>query len=85
MSPRPSSWRVLPNGNVLPLTDTQDLLLDMVPVVEDMLDACDALGAMIAKSAQTRQEARDLIVRSRRQRLELHLIRGNGGRPDGHC
>jgi hypothetical protein len=56
------------------LSRTQELLLDMVPVVEDLVLVCAQLESIQLEAAQTRQEARELVVRSRRQRLGLRLL-----------
>jgi hypothetical protein len=69
-----SSWYLLPNGKLLPLTTTQELLVELVPVIEDLAVAQQQLQSAIAQSAQARDEARRLIVRSRRQRLNLHVV-----------
>ena len=70
----PNSWFLDPCGTLRPLTATQDLLIELVPVVEDMTDACQQLRVAIAECAPTRDEARRLVVRSRRQRLGLQLV-----------
>ena len=69
-----TSWYVLPSGKLQALTRTQDLLVELVPVVEDLCDACEQLRYAMAESVQTRQEARRLIVRARRQRLALQVV-----------
>jgi hypothetical protein len=69
-----TSWYVLPSGELRTLTRTQDLLVELVPVVEDLCAACEQLRCVIAESEQTRQEARRLIVRARRQRLALQVV-----------
>jgi len=71
-----TSWRALPGGHLVALSRTQELLLDMSPVVEDLLIACAQLKCTWIEIAQTRREARELVIRSRRQRLGLHLIQG---------
>jgi len=69
-----ASWRALPNGDLVALSRTQELLLDMVPVVEDLALVCVQLKCLRMEAAQTRQEAHELVVRSRRQRLGLRLL-----------
>jgi len=69
-----SAWYLLPSGKFLPLTTTQDLLVDLAPVVEDMTVACRQLQGAMTESIQTLAEARRLILRSRRQRLDLHVV-----------
>jgi hypothetical protein len=69
-----SSWYLLPSGKLQKLTRTQDLLVELKPVVEDMAVACQQLRLATAACAQTRNEARRLIVRARRQRLGLRLL-----------
>jgi len=69
-----TSWYLLPNGKLQALTRTQDLLVELVPVVQDMSAACEQLRRAMAESVQIRQEARGLIVRARRQRLGLHIV-----------
>jgi len=69
-----SSWYLLPNGKLMPLTSTQDLLVELVPVVEDMTVAYQQLLNVLAESLQRRDETRRLLVRSRRQRLDLQLV-----------
>jgi hypothetical protein len=73
-----TSWYVLPTGRLMTLTTTQDLLVDLAPVVEDMSIACQQLQCVVAESIQTRDEARRLIIRSRRQRLGLELVTEGG-------
>jgi hypothetical protein len=68
------SWYLLPSGQLLPLTTTQDLLVELVPVVEDMAAARERVRSAVADCTQTGDEARRLIVRSRRQRLDLRLV-----------
>ena len=74
------SWQVLPEGRLVPLTTTQDLLCDMVPLVEDMVVLAQELRSTIAQCAKTRAETHALVVRSRRQRLGLGLVKNRGGR-----
>jgi hypothetical protein len=69
-----SSWYLLPNGKLMPLTSTQDLLVELVPVVEDMTVAYQQLLSVVAESVQRLDETRRLLVRSRRQRLDLQLV-----------
>jgi hypothetical protein len=69
-----ASWRALPSGHLVALSRTQELLLDMGPVVEDLVLVCVQLKCISMEAAQTRQEARELMVRSRRQRLGLRLL-----------
>jgi hypothetical protein len=69
-----NSWYVLPNGKPMALTATQDLLVELVPVVEDMTIACQRLRCALAESVRRLEETRRLIIRSRRQRLDLQLI-----------
>ena len=71
-----TSWHALPGGHLVALSRTQELLLDMSPVVEDLLIACAQLKCTWIEIAQTRREACELVIRSRRQRLGLHLIQG---------
>lgn len=74
--PEPPSWYLLPSGELTPLTTTQALLLDLAPVVEDTMAAYQDLKVALARARYTTTQARELIVRSRRQRLELRLIKG---------
>lgn len=69
-----TSWRALPSGHLVALSRTQELLLDMGPVVEDLVLVCVQLKRIWVETAQTSQEARELVVRSRRQRLGLRLL-----------
>lgn len=69
-----ASWRALPGGHLVALSRTQELLLDMVPVVEDLVLVCAQLKCIRVEAAQTRREAHELVVRSRRQRLGLRLV-----------
>jgi len=71
-----TSWHALPGGHLVALSRTQELLLDMSPVVEDLVIACAQLKWTWIEIAHTRREARELVIRSRRQRLGLHLIQG---------
>jgi hypothetical protein len=68
------SWYLLPNGQLLPLTTTQDLLIDLVTVGEDMAAARERARRTAADCARTEDEAHRLLVRSRRQRLQLRLV-----------
>jgi hypothetical protein len=80
-----SSWYLLPTGKLQKLTRTQDLLVELKPVVEDLIVAYQQLRLATAACARTRGEARSLIVRARRQRLGLRLL-ANGdstGSPSG--
>ena len=69
-----ASWRALPSGHLVALNRTQELLLDMLPVAEDLVVVSVQLKCIGMEAAQTRQEARELVVRSRRQRLGLRLL-----------
>ena len=69
-----NSWYVLPNGKLVALTTTQELLVELRPVVEDMRVACQRLHCILVESVQGREEARRLLIRSRRQRLDLQLV-----------
>jgi len=69
-----ASWRALPSGHLVALSRTQELLLDMAPVVEDLVFVCHQLNDIQMQVSQTRDEAHELVVRSRRQRLGLHLL-----------
>jgi hypothetical protein len=69
-----ASWQALPSGHLVALSRTQELLLDMEPVVEDLVLVCVQLKCIQREVSQTRLEARDLVVRSRRQRLGLRLL-----------
>jgi len=69
-----ASWRALPSGHLVALSRTQELLLDIEPVVEDLAILCIQLKWIRKEVAQTRREARELVVRSRRQRLGLRLL-----------
>jgi hypothetical protein len=62
----------------MPLTTTEDLLVELVPVVEDMTVAYQQLRCAMAEAVQRRDEARRLLVRSRRQRLDLQLVTNDG-------
>ena len=75
-TPESPSWYVLSSGELLPLTTTQALLVDLAPMVEDMNAAYLDLKLAVAESVQMRNEARELIVGSRRQRLDLRLYKG---------
>jgi hypothetical protein len=70
----PNSWYALPNGTLLPLRQTQDRLIELVPVVEDLLVAYEELVCAVKASVLQREEARLLIIRARRQRLGLELV-----------
>jgi len=69
-----SSWYLLPSGQLQKLSRTQDLLVELKPLVEDMAAACQLLRLTMAACGETRDEARRLIVRARRQRLGLLLL-----------
>lgn len=69
-----TSWRALPSGHVVALSRTQELLLDMVPVAEDLVSVCAELKCIRLEAVHTRHEAHELVVRSRRQRLGLRLV-----------
>jgi hypothetical protein len=79
------SWYLLPSGRLLPLTTTQDLLVELVPVVEDMAAARERVRSAVADCTRTGDDARRLIVRSRRQRLDLRLVATDDstGEPSG--
>jgi hypothetical protein len=68
-----STWYLHRTGKLLALTRTQDLLVELAPVVEDMTVACQELRCAVAESVKQRDEARRLIIRARRQRLGLQL------------
>jgi hypothetical protein len=78
-----SSWYLLPSGQLAILTRTQDLLVDLMPVVEELAGACERLQSALAECGHTRDEAQRLIVRSRRQRLGLQLVTRETS-PGGH-
>jgi len=69
-----TGWYLLPSGKLLPLTKTQDLLIELAPVAEDMIVARQQLECAMTESTQAHAEARRLIVRSRRQRLDLQVV-----------
>lgn len=69
-----ASWRVLPSGHPVALSRTQELLLDMAPVAEDLVVACLQLDHVRRELSHTAREAHELAVRSRRQRLKLRLL-----------
>jgi hypothetical protein len=75
MGERASSWYRLPNGRYRRLTTTQDLLSEMLPAAEDLQDARDELARILRAVAKTRNEAQELLVRSRRQRLDVHQVK----------
>ena len=68
------SWRVLPSGHLVALSRTQELLLDMAPVVEDLVLAQAQLKCVQGEVSRTSDEAHELVIRSRRQRLGLRLL-----------
>lgn len=47
-----TSWHALPNGDLVALSRTQELLLDMVPVVEDLLLVCTQLKSIQSGSGR---------------------------------
>lgn len=69
-----ASWRVLPSGHLVALSRTQELVLDMAPVAEDLALTCLQLNCLQRNISETTREAHELLVRSRRQRLGLRLL-----------
>ena len=75
------SWRALPTGHLVALSRTQELLVEMVPLVEDALFLRAELKRIRIEAARARQEAHELVLRSRRQRLGLRLVQRASGEP----
>jgi hypothetical protein len=49
-------------------------LVELVPIVEDMMVAYEELVHAMSASVLQRNEARHLIIQARRQRLGLQLV-----------
>jgi len=68
------SWRVLPDGRCVPISETEDLISDAQALIEDLQQLVDA-------ATQTASESRELVAsvrRSRRRReTRLRLVRGD--------
>jgi hypothetical protein len=70
------SWRLLPTGTYVPLSATQDLLIDSAALRDDFEDVRDHLTLIRGQLNDACAEARRLVSACRRERLRLRVIPG---------